>query len=155
MCRILVAALALIGISEPLGSMLHLPSLRALGRITSASNSPLVFNQVEGIEFWANEYSFELRSRDGSVQDLPVTNDVLSRIRGPHTRTAAYVVPIGLGAIYGPNLFLAPLRYGLCGRGPLARDLRIDTDLESAVIHIRSGSPGDDRAWALRVPCPT
>jgi len=47
-------ALLGLGLLEPIG---HLPKqrhLRQLGRVSGASVLPLVFNEIEGIEFWAN-----------------------------------------------------------------------------------------------------
>lgn len=149
----LLAALLVVGVSEPLGVLFSMPRLRAVGRLTSASNSPLVFNQVAGIEFWANRYTFELTGRDGSVVEIPVTNRVLRGIRGPHTRTAAYVVPVGLSVIAPPELYRPPLVYGLCNRGPLAQDLGYGGDLAVAIIRIESGSPGDHRNWTVEIPC--
>ena len=150
----LTVLLVLVGISEPVGVLLSMPRLRGFGRLTSSSNSPLVFNQVGGIEFWANRYRFRLTDRNGSSVEIAVTNEALARIRGPHTRTAAYVVPIGLGGIAGPDLYLRPLQHGLCGGGPLARAIGYDRDLAGATIEVLSGSPGDDRRWTLAVPCP-
>lgn len=151
--RIFTALLLLVGVSEPIGSALRLSSLREFGRLTSASNSPLVFNQVEGVEFWANRFRFEFHDAAGRIVDLPVTNDVLASILGPHTRTAAYVVPIGLGSIAGQGLYIPPLRYGFCFNGPLARDLRYHEVMKSVTIRIESGSPMDQRRWALHIPC--
>ena len=139
--RLAILILRVVGVSEPVGALSSWPRLRAVGRLTSASNAPLVFNQVGGIEFWASRYRFTFRDRAGRVEGLRVTNDVLSRIRGPHTRTAASVVPIGLGAIAGPELFLERLQYGLCRGGPLARELGYAGDLAQATIEIESGSP--------------
>lgn len=51
--RLATLILLIVGICEPVGVLLSWPRLRALGRISSASNAPLVFNQVGGIEFWA------------------------------------------------------------------------------------------------------
>lgn len=149
----LLVVLLVVGVSEPLGVFLSMPRLRAFGRLTSASNSPLVFNQVAGIEFWANRYTFELIGRDGSVVDIPVTNRVVMGIRGPHTRTAAYVVPVGLSTFAPPVFYRPPLVYGLCDHGPLARDLDYHGDLAVATIRIESGSPGDHRKWTVEIPC--
>jgi len=151
--RILVVLLILIGISEPLAFLADWPGVRAIGRISSASNCPLVFNQVGGMEFWASRYRFDFVDRDGQVSTLHVTREVLSRIRGSHVRTAAYVVPIGLGPLAGPALYRDPLRYGLCRNGPLARDLGHEGDLASATVHIESGAPDDPREWMISVSC--
>lgn len=151
--RLALFALVLVGIAEPVGFLTGSPSLRAFGRLSSASNAPLVFNQVLGIEFWASRYSFEFLGRDGSIVKLPVTNEVLRRLRGPHTRTAAYVVPVGLSVIAPPDLYRPPLAYGLCNHGPLAEDLGYRGDLSVATIQIESGSPGDGRRWTVDIPC--
>lgn len=151
--NLLIAILIVIGISEPLAFLADWPFIRAIGRLSSTSNCPLVFNQVGGIEFWASHFEFELIDRNGTVSTLPVTRELLSRIRGPHTRTAAYVVPIGLGPVAGPAFYRAPLLYALCDHGPLARDLGYLGDLESASIHIQSGSPNDHRQWLLTLEC--
>ena len=150
---LIAAFLLMVGVSEPAAFLANLPGVRAIARMSSASNCPLVFNQVGGIEFWASEYQIEFLDQNGSSVVLPVTREVLSRISGPHTRTAAYVVPIGLGTVGGPALYRPPLRYGLCHRGPLARDLGSPEHLASATIRIRSGSPNDDREWALTFAC--
>lgn len=151
--RWMAALLIAIGISEPAGAFLHSPLLRGLGRLSSASVNPLVFNQVGGIEFWAARYRFELAHRDGTVTSIPVTHHTLAGIRGPHPRTAAYVVSIGLGPLSGPGVYGPPLHFGLCNRGPLARVLGFDGTLASALIQVESGTPGDDREWTLTIRC--
>ncbi len=147
--------LVLVGVAEPAGFLVGNRTLREMGRLSSASSLPLVFNDVGGVAFWANHYTFEFTDRTGGVEWLEITSEVRSRIRGPHTRTAAYVVPIGLGPVLGPTSYRDPLRYGLCDNGPLARDLGYERDLREAKIHIRGHSRGRVRKWVLRVSCET
>lgn len=151
--RALLAGLVLIGISEPLGVIFSSTRLRTAGRMSSASNCPLVFNQVDGIEFWANSYAFELRGRDGATLFVPATRDVIGRIGGPHTRTAAFVVPIGLGPVSSAIDYQRPLQFGLCDRGPLITALGYDEPIVEASIRVKSGSPNDSREWRLTIRC--
>jgi hypothetical protein len=61
--RLLIALLLCLGISEPIAYLADWPSIRAVARISSASNCPLVFNQVGGIEFWASSFEFQFVGR--------------------------------------------------------------------------------------------
>lgn len=72
--RLAVLILLILGVSEPVGILASWPRLRALGRLTSVSNAPLVFNQVEGFEFWASRSGFTFRDRAARVERLQVTN---------------------------------------------------------------------------------
>ena len=142
-----------IGVLEPIGLVLKNDTFRVLGRVSTASVLPLVFNKNLGIEFWANQYSFETTNAEGEREELKITSEVLQRLQGPHTRVAAYVVPVGLGTIIGEVLYSTPLRYGFCGDAPVAREFGYQEEIKTLTVNVTSRTPGSKDTWKLFVDC--
>jgi hypothetical protein len=115
--------------------------MRGIGALTAASPLPFVFSSFRDVETFAAEFEIELtRESGGSVQHL-VTPALYAELDGPYNRRNTY----GAVLAYGPAL-TAPqeqvlvdsvLRYGLCGRGPLARRFGETEAVTRVIVKVR------------------
>ena len=146
--KILTLILVTIGLSQILGHILNVRSLISLGRLTGASPFPHVFSSIKGHEYWARAYSIHLFYRDGTTQKIGITSEQFNKIRGNHLIKMSYALSLSLFPILegiGEGIW----KYGLCGAGPVFRDLGLKGDLERIKIETYS----DIERYERRINC--
>ena len=79
-------ALLLLGVLQMAGELAHLPALKGIGAATAASPAPKVFSAVRGLETYSTRFYLEWTHRDGRAQELELTPELYSRLRGPYNR---------------------------------------------------------------------
>ena len=142
-----------VGFLQMAGWIFGLNQIEMLGRLTGASPLPLVFNQVEGLEYWASGFDVHLKMENGTNRDFKITPALFSKVHGPHLLHMAYAMPFAFSPIAPAEFWEPPLRYGLCRPGKLAQDFEIQGVIRSVTLRISSQSGGKERHWDRGVEC--
>jgi hypothetical protein len=135
--------LLVIGLLQMIGDLLRVPQVKGLAAATGASPAPRVFSSVNGLETFSSDFYIEWKNRNGTANAMKLTPEFYSRIQGPYNRRNVF----GAALAYAPVLARDPrtrpmydavVRYALCGKAPLLREMGIDpTDLsEPPVIRL-------------------
>ena len=152
-----------LGLLQMGGDVLHVPVLKGICAATVASPAPKVFSSVEGLETFSSEFYVEWTDRAGVAHSLLLTPEVYGHIRGPYNRRNIF----GAALAYAPilqkdphtrEMFESVLRYALCGKAPLLREIGIDPGQISASPKIRlvprSETAFGDQPFLIAPSCP-
>jgi hypothetical protein len=123
--------LLIVGLLQMTGDLLRLPGLKAVAAATGASPAPKVFSSVQGLETFSSTFYLEWRDRDGVAHAVELTPELYSRVRGPYNRRNVFGAALAYAPILSADQRIKPMyeavvRYALCGRAPLLRELGID-----------------------------
>jgi hypothetical protein len=149
--RLAVIVLVVVGLSQMAGHVGRAPQLELLGKMTGAAPLPLVFDLVDGLEYWALRHELQIVTAHRTV-DLRSTPELFSRIDGPHVVKIAYIFPFSLAPILPDEIRESLLQQALCRGGKLAGDFELPDGVQALrlrVTHPRTGS-----AWEYAVNCP-
>ncbi|HXV47625.1 MAG TPA: hypothetical protein VEB61_02405 [Candidatus Binatia bacterium] len=136
------AGLVIIGLTQMVGDLARLPTIKAIAAATGASPAPKVFSAVKGLETYSTRYFLEWIDESSAAHSLELTPAVYARLRGPYNRRNVY----GAVLAYGPVLITDPSakpmfdavsRYALCGEAPLLRELGIEPNRVRGQLRIR------------------
>jgi hypothetical protein len=153
--------LVTLGLLQMLGDLAGLPSVRAIGAVTSASPAPKVFSAVDGFETYSTRFFLLWRDDAGEEHVLRLTPELSKGIRGPYNRRNPYgaviaYAPILFEAERTRPMFAAVAHFSVCGHAPLLHELGIDpTDVRGPVrLRVEPLSPRHGRRLELPLPCP-
>ncbi len=157
--------LVILGLAQMTGDLLekyvHAPAGRALKGVaaaTTASPAPKVFSSVHGLETYSTRFFLEWTDRAGTEHALQLTPEIYGRIRGPYNRRNVYGAALAYGPVLPENLRDPVMRYAVCGKAVLLRELGIDPDDIAGRIRIRyeplPGTDLGDLPRQLEAPCP-
>jgi hypothetical protein len=141
----------LVGVSQPLGHALGWPGLRNLGMVSGASPLPLVFNAVNGYEYWAATYKLDLQLAQGEWRSLAVDSATFAGLPGPHRFHMVLTFPFMAGPILPERFWTGLLQYGLCHSGPLAAARAVPAEVRAGTIEIATANRP---AWRGGFVCP-
>jgi hypothetical protein len=139
-----IASYALVGLGllQALGFAVGSETLRGLGAMTAASPLPFVFSSFRGVETFAAEFEIVLTRPNGERVRHVVTPELYANLDGPYNRRNTYGAVLSYGpALDAPReraLVDAVLRYGLCGRGPLAQRFGEVEPIQRIFVEVRS-----------------
>jgi hypothetical protein len=119
--QVAYGALALLGLSQAMGQLSGSATLQALGTLSAASPLPLVFNSVQGYEFWAQQHQLDLKLTDGELRKVEIDSRTMASLPGPHRMHMLLALPFIVGPLGPQALWQRLLEYELCREGPLAR----------------------------------
>lgn len=128
-----------LGCLQMIGDLTHTKVLKALGAASQASPAPKVFTAHEGFETFSSQFYVQWQSHDGLSHSVQLTPENYGRLHGPYNRRNAYGAALSYGPVLAANPLTQPMfasvsRYALCGRGPVLRELGINTtDIDGAV----------------------
>lgn len=142
--RYLVVAwlLGTLGLLQMAGDVAGIVPVKAVAAATGASPAPRVFSSVRGLETFSSRFELAWTDRAGERRSLRLTPDRYASLAGPYNRRNAY----GASLAYAPVLsdtdrtramFDAVIRYALCGKAPLLRELGIDPDDRTGPLVVR------------------
>ncbi len=155
---IIQGALIVLGLTQALGYVGNMSSLRNWGLASTAAPLPLVFTSFRGLETFSSKFTIVIEFDDQSKQSFEMTPQLYGRLDGPYNRRNIY----GAAFAYGTRMNSAPeirlvqnvLQYGFCfAHSPfvaLAPD-RVVQNVEIQVENRASTAPYQER---LRVSCP-
>jgi hypothetical protein len=152
-----------LGLLQMGGDLLRIPVLRGIGAATVASPAPKVFSSVQGLETFSSEFYVEWTDRAGVAHSLMLTPEVYAHIKGPYNRRNIFGATLAYAPILqnDPNskeMFESVVRYALCGKAPLLREIGIDPAHLSAPPRIRlvprPGTDLSDHPFLIKPSCP-
>lgn len=142
-----------IGLLQVFGFVIRNPHIEIMGRLTAASPMPIVFGQIDGLEYWASSYKLELIFKDGTSMTKSITPIDFAHMRGNHWVHMAYVIPLACAPISSDEFGTSTFRYGLCKGGPLAQDWEIPAELKEGYITITNNTVGEKKQWIKHFIC--
>jgi hypothetical protein len=133
-------------------------AIKGIGAATAASPAPKVFSAVQGLETYSTRFFLEWDDADGRAHSLELTPEVYARVEGPYNRRNVYGAALAYGPVLPAGLRDPVMRYAVCGRAPLLRELGIDPEQVRGPVRLRlEPLPGTDLGNLPRVleaPCP-
>jgi hypothetical protein len=139
-------------------------ALKGLGSASAASPAPKVFSSVKGLETYSTRFFIEWTDWDGEPHSLQLTPEVNARLQGPYNRRNVYGAVLAYGPILEKDartrpMFTSVVRYALCDKAPVLRELGIDpggVKEGSLRVHLEPlpGTSLGDLNGVLEVPCP-
>jgi hypothetical protein len=150
-------ALLSLGLLQALGFAAGSDTLRGIGAMTVASPLPFVFSSFRDFETFATEFEIELTRPNGERVRHLVTPELYSQLDGPYNRRNTYGAVLSFGpALTAPHereLVDSVLRYGLCGRGPLARRFGEAGPIQRIVVVVRSKTRAAPAPFRREIAC--
>ena len=135
---------------------------RGIGAATGASPAPKVFSSVHGLETFTSEFIVEWTDNEHQAHAVKLTPELYSRLQGPYNRRNVF----GAALAYGPvlngdprtrEMYKSVVRYALCGRAPLMREVGFDSDMISGSARVRlvprSATPFGDQPFVVSETC--
>jgi hypothetical protein len=162
MNRRAIVLLAL-GLLQMGGDLFRVPVLRGIGAATVASPAPKVFSSVQGLETFSSEFYIEWADRTGVAHSFRLTPEIYAYVKGPYNRRNVFGGALAYAPIlqkdpHTKEMFESVVRYALCGKAPLLREIGIDLDQLSAPPRIRlvprSGTAFGDQPFLITPSCP-
>ncbi|MEM9696448.1 MAG: hypothetical protein AAGA56_28145 [Myxococcota bacterium] len=146
-----------VGLLQPFGYVLRAPTLRLVGYLSAASPLPLVFNQIQGHEYWSSRYELELFRHGEAPERIVLGPAHFAGVGGPHLHKTVY--PYALALVPVPShesTWSSILRRGLCA-GPLlpvvsSRAGRV-ASLRVRVFAVAADEGRAPKVFARRIRC--
>jgi hypothetical protein len=150
-------ALVGLGLLQALGFAVGSATLRGLGAMTAASPLPFVFSSFRNVETFAADFEIELTRANGERVRHLVTPELYAKLDGPYNRRNTYGAVLSYGpALDAPNereLVDSVLRYGLCGRGPLAQRFGEVVPIRRIFVEVRSKTRTKPAPFRREIAC--
>ncbi|HEX4621012.1 MAG TPA: hypothetical protein VH208_05525 [Myxococcaceae bacterium] len=143
--RIAAGGLFLLGLLQMAGDLTGIQALKGIGAATVASPAPKVFSAVKGFETYSTRFFLEYRDRQGQAQSVEITSERYSHLRVPYNRRNIYGAALAYGPVMPAELRDPVMRFALCGKRPILKELGIDPeDIVGAVTVRFEPRPGTD-----------
>src|SRR6266550_5215120 len=123
--RAYAAFLVILGTAQMFADLSGIAWLKGIAAATGASPAPKVFSAVRGLETYSTRFFIEWKDKEGMEHSLELTPEVYSRLRGPYNRRNVYGAALAYGPVLPAELRDPVMKYALCGRAPLLRELGI------------------------------
>jgi len=150
-------ALVALGLLQALGFAVGSDTLRGLGAMTAASPLPFVFSSFRGVETFAADFEIELTRPNGERVRHLLTPELYAKLDGPYNRRNTYGAVLSYGpALDAPHeraLVDSVLRFGLCGRGPLAQRFGEVEPIERVLVEVRSKTRTQPAPFRREIAC--
>jgi hypothetical protein len=132
----------LIGLSQMVGDLMHLPALKGLAAATMCSPCPKVFTAHDGYETFSTRFIVEWADRHCKPCSLEITPVVYERIQGPYPRRKIFEAVIVYWPVVAKTPSLQPMfrsvsKYALTGKAPLLSELGINPADRAGPVRIR------------------
>lgn len=140
--RLIFLFLVVVGLSQLIGDILQLPSLKTIGAVTGASPAPKVFTAHKGFETYSSRFFIEWKDKAQHAHSLQLTPATYRNIKGPYNRRNAYGATFSYAPVFVSNpvtkpMFESAAHYALCGKAPILNALNINPDNIAGALHIR------------------
>lgn len=150
-----------IGLLQMAGGIFGVEALKGFGAATGASPAPKVFSSVHGLETFSSDFVVEWTDHTGHARARRLTPELNARLRGPYNRRNVFGAALAYGPILQNNrrtreMYESVVRYSLCGRAPLLREIGIaDVVPGSARVRLvpRPGTRFGDRPFLVSDTC--
>lgn len=132
--RVAAILLTIVGLAQMAGDVFRIAPLKGVAAATSASPAPKVFSAVRGLETYSTRFY---------LAGVEMTPEIYGRMRGPYNRRNVYGAALAYAPVLPPALRDPVMRYALCGRAPLMRELGISGKPEVVLEPVAGTSLGD------------
>lgn len=146
-----------LGLLQALGFAVGSETLRGFAAMTVASPLPFVFSSFRNLETFAADFEIELTRPNGERVRHRITPELYAKLDGPYNRRNTYGAVLSYGpALVAPReraLVDAVLRYGLCGRGPLAQRFGEVEPVQRVLVEVRSKTRPQPAPFRRELAC--
>lgn len=148
--ELLSFALVILGLLQIIGFITGSTQIKLLGEALVTSPLPRPFVSIDGYENIGLNISFEITAVNGSKYLKNMDRIYLSKLEGPHKRKIVYINSITRAPRLTRSLYISPIKYGFCNKGPLSKLFGQETDIRRVVIFI---APNDMRQYTIKMEC--
>lgn len=141
-----------IGLLQTIGYLTKIKVIRDLGAVTCSSPLPIVFTEVRGVEAYASDFYLEFKTEEGLLEQIKLTPEIYSKLKGPYNRRNVYGAAIAGAPILPETLWKPILTYGLCNN-ILKEELQIPVTNNDFSVKITTRTKGRDDRWNLKIDC--
>jgi hypothetical protein len=139
------AVLLIVGLLQMAGDLTGVQALNGIAAATAASPAPKVFSAVKGFETYSTRFFLDYRDRQGQAQSVEITGERYSHLRGPYNRRNIYGAALAYGPVMPAELRDPVMRFALCGKRPILKELGIDPEDVVGAVTVRfEPRPGRD-----------
>ena len=126
--KLALTFLLIVGLSQMVGDILHLPALKGIGAATGASPAPKVFTAHQGFETYSSNFYLDWDDENGIRQSLFLTPQVYNGVKGPYNRRNAYGAAFSYTPVLYENTLTRPMfesvvQHALCGKSSILHEL--------------------------------
>lgn len=152
MRKIIYYLIIIIGFLQTIGFLTKIKPIRNLGIVTAASPLPIVFTEVKGVETFASDFFFRWNDSSAETQEVKITPELYSKLRGPYNRRNIFGAAIAYGPVLPEEVWGPILNYGLCN-DILKDELALPIDKESFSLFIKTRTTDRTDEWTLKTDC--
>ena len=139
---IVATVLLLLGLAAMAGDLAGMPTVRAVAAATGASPAPKVFSVANGLETFSTRFSLEWTDPTGRAISIALTPSLYAHVRGPYNRRNVYGAALAYAPVLAADartreMFWQVLRFALCGRAPLLREVGLDPGAMRGPVTVR------------------
>jgi hypothetical protein len=141
-----------IGLIQTFGYLLGNKTIKGIGQATASSPLPIVFTDVKGVETFASDFYLEFTNENGMKEEIQITPNLYSKLRGPYNRRNIYGAAISYGPILKKEIWESVLNYGLC-KSVLVKEMNMPSNGNNYSIKIKTKTAGRNNEWTLKPTC--
>lgn len=141
-----------IGLLQIIGYVTKIKIIRDIGVVSASSPLPIVFTEVRGVETFASDFFMKWTNDKGEAEEIKITPELYSRLKGPYNRRNVYGAAISYGPVLPEKLWKPVLSYGLCN-DILRDELDIPVTKDNFSVLIKTRTKGRKDKWSLKVDC--
>ncbi len=150
--KVLYYTILVIGMLQITGYLTKTKIIRDLGAVTCSAPLPIVFTEVKGVEAYASDFFLEYKNEDGLLEEIKLTPEIYSKLKGPYNRRNVYGAAIAGAPILPETLWKPILTYGLCN-DVLKNELQLPVSKNDFSVKIITRTKGRDDHWHLKIDC--
>ncbi len=143
----------LLGSLQIIGFVFQNKAIKGLGQAWGTSPLPIVFTTVKGIETFANDFFIVYTDTNGKEQNIQITPEMYSRLKGPYNRRNVFGAAIAYGPILPEKLLQPVLNYALCQKTLLYEMHLPEAKSINYAIKIKTKTAGINKEWTLKTFC--
>ena len=152
MRKALYVAVVIIGLLQIIGYLTKVKTIRDIGMVSASSPLPIVFTEVRGVETFASDFYFRWTNNEGSLEEVLITPNLYSKLKGPYNRRNIYGAAISFGPVLPAELWNPILNYGLCN-DVLKDELQLPVSQQNFSVFIKTRTKGKQDEWTLKTDC--
>lgn len=137
--------LVLLGFLQMLGWATGSAALRGAGFALTASPLPMVFSHMRGAEPFSAAYAVTYDT-GSERKTLDITPKLYEKLKGPYNLRNTYGAAFAFGPVahggHERELWESVITFGMCRKGPVARQFGVKEAIERLSIHVTPSAKG-------------
>jgi len=151
--NIIALAILALGSLQMIGFIVGSNRLRGFAAATTMAPMPNAFGDVNGLETFASEFTFNYWELNGTEHSLRITPEVYDRVAGPYNRRSVYAAALANAPRMPQALLASVYCYGMARQGPLRREIGLRPEQRDIVLNIRTRTRGRHDLWTFAPGC--